>query len=960
MSVYSSNAMTRRDLALVVIFTGLMLFSTISSIATASAVGTGPSNVQVEAVSPIQKFALTEWTVPTAASGPYGVGVDTNGKVWFTENATNKIARFDPTNNNFTEWTITTPNSQAHNVFVKLVTNGSTSVTQIFFTEFASSKIAMFDSSTNNLTEWALASGSNPAGIYVDENNDVWFAESGRDAIGRLIPSTGQLTEWTLPGASSTAGSPALEPWSVYVQIVPTPTYNNTFVWFTETLGNKIGRLEATSNRLTIWDFGSLGTGAYEPNDLTIGIFQTLPVAIITDGNNKVSILGNDTGGGSLYQETTLPSLNAGPMGLTYDSPRNAAWFAENNVGNIANLNTTNVLAGELLTPTYCTIAPLVGSPVCSSPAATQSRNITNTVNHLLGVSQLISPAAPTSTVGIYQGPVGGITEYRLPNITSRPTSVSVDSMGNVWFTENNATVNRIGRFSIPYVFQLSVSPSAQSIHPGQTTAFSLNMTLVSGYPQPLALNLLNTPSGVTAVFSPQSQNPSFTSTLTFTTTNSTPTGTFPMTVRAVSGGETQTAPITLSIQAVPAPVFDFRINVATPTTQTVTQGGSTSFSFIVALVSGSPETVNLTASGLPSGANYSFTDSGGVPTFSSIINIFTTTNTPGGTYPITITGTTSAGLTHTATPVPVLTITELPRDFNLSAPVTQVVLVQSSKTDITLTVTSIGYFNGNVSLNGAFTPSGLIVTFTPSAVLLESGGAIAQSTIEITAPKNTVGDYQFTVTATATTPSRTHQLTISVRVSPCIIATATYGSELAPQVQFLRNFRDRQIMNTFAGSNFMTAFNAWYYSFSPAVAQYELQTPAARSLARAVLYPLIGILGLSEMTFVAFGSASEFGALAAGLLAGALIGLTYLALPIFCMIWPLRRRISATAKGRTVKIIIFMFALLLVGFTLSEMLVLPAMMMVSSAGLVLAAIAAGSLLPAILAAELKRTTQAG
>jgi hypothetical protein len=165
--------------------------------------------------------------------------------------------------------------------------------------------------------------------------------------------------------------------------------------------------------------------------------------------------------------------------------------------------------------------------------------------------------------------------------------------------------------------------------------------------------------------------------------------------------------------------------------------------------------------------------------------------------------------------------------------------------------------------------------------------------------------------------------------------------------------------MNTFAGSSFMTAFNAWYYSFSPAVAQYELRTPAARSVARAILYPLMGILGLSELTFVAFGSASELGALTAGLLAGALIGLTYLALPVLCIFWPLRRRISAAAKRRILKILIFMFAPLLVGFTLSEMLVLSAMMMVSSAGLVLAALASGSLLPAIFAAQLERRTRA-
>ncbi len=48
-----------------------------------------------------------------------------------------------------------------------------------------------------------------------------------------------------------------------------------------------------------------------------------------------------------------------------------------------------------------------------------------------------------------------------------------------------------------------------------------------------------------------------------------------------------------------------------------------------------------------------------------------------------------------------------------------------------------------------------------------------------------------------------------------CLIATATYGSELAPQVQMLREIRDNQLMNTESGKSFMTTFNELYYSFS-------------------------------------------------------------------------------------------------------------------------------------------------
>jgi hypothetical protein len=52
-----------------------------------------------------------------------------------------------------------------------------------------------------------------------------------------------------------------------------------------------------------------------------------------------------------------------------------------------------------------------------------------------------------------------------------------------------------------------------------------------------------------------------------------------------------------------------------------------------------------------------------------------------------------------------------------------------------------------------------------------------------------------------------------------CLIATATYGSEMAPQVQLLREIRDTQLMSTDSGVSFMSGFNSLYYSFSPHIA---------------------------------------------------------------------------------------------------------------------------------------------
>ena len=110
---------------------------------------------------------------------------------------------------------------------------------------------------------------------------------------------------------------------------------------------------------------------------------------------------------------------------------------------------------------------------------------------------------------------------------------------------------------------------------------------------------------------------------------------------------------------------------------------------------------------------------------------------------------------------------------------------------------------------------------------------------------------------------------------SKCLIATAAFGSDLAPQVQLLREFRDNHILTTASGSSFMNAFNAWYYSFSPGVADYERGQPWMQQIVRTAVYPLLGILGLSQGAYTAV--PGEYGALSAGFVASSLIGAVYL-----------------------------------------------------------------------------------
>ena len=80
-----------------------------------------------------------------------------------------------------------------------------------------------------------------------------------------------------------------------------------------------------------------------------------------------------------------------------------------------------------------------------------------------------------------------------------------------------------------------------------------------------------------------------------------------------------------------------------------------------------------------------------------------------------------------------------------------------------------------------------------------------------------------------------------------CLIATATFSSELAPQVQQLRELRDNIVLQTESGTSFMTGFNQFYYSFSPAIADYERENPVFKEAVKLTLTPLLTSLTLLQ-----------------------------------------------------------------------------------------------------------------
>ena len=128
--------------------------------------------------------------------------------------------------------------------------------------------------------------------------------------------------------------------------------------------------------------------------------------------------------------------------------------------------------------------------------------------------------------------------------------------------------------------------------------------------------------------------------------------------------------------------------------------------------------------------------------------------------------------------------------------------------------------------------------------------------TLEVCAPEYDVCVQEsFTIDETVTLPddgaTKTEKVVTKEKSTEegggCFVATAAYGSEMATEVQQLRELRDNQLMNTASGTTFMGAFNDIYYSFSPLIADYERENPLFKEAVKIAITPMLSSLSLME-----------------------------------------------------------------------------------------------------------------
>jgi len=297
-------------------------------------------------------------------------------------------------------------------------------------------------------------------------------------------------------------------------------------------------------------------------------------------------------------------------------------------------------------------------------------------------------------------------------------------------------TANILNRFlGAGPEFTLSASPSSRTVAPGGSTSYSVTISPTGGFSGQVTLSVSGLPSGAAGSFTPNPATAS--STLSVTTSTSTAPGAYTLTITGVSGTLTRTTTVVLIVSAT-----DFTLS-ASPSSQTVAPGGSTSYNVTISPTGGFSGQVTLSVSGLPSGATGSFTPN--PATASSTLSVTASASTAPGAYTLTITGV-SGTLTHSTT----VGLVVGAADFTLNASPSSRTVAPGGSTSYSVTISPRGGFSGQVTLSVSGLPSGATGSFTPNP-------ATASSTFSVTTSTSTApGAYTLTITGVSGTLTHT------------------------------------------------------------------------------------------------------------------------------------------------------------------------------------------------------------
>jgi hypothetical protein len=430
--------------------------------------------------------------------------------------------------------------------------------------------------------------------------------------------------------------------------------------------------------------------------------------------------------------------------------------------------------------------------------------------------------------------------------------------------------------------FSVALNPATVTVTRNGTASTTLDLASISNFAGQITLTTGSAPAFLSLTYS---QNPvmlagggNASAGISVSTAENAVLSVYPIKITATGGGISHNVYLTVTIVQ-PGP--DFRLTLS-PSEVALPTGGEATTQLAVQSIEGfsSAVTISLDWAGAePSGVTVDaippLTPPAG-QTATAIVTVRANSDATLGDFTLTfiaISGTLSHGANLT------INVTIPPGDFSiLVAPEKNVVV--GAQATMAVIVQSLGGFTLPVTLSATGIPGGVTVSFNPNPVTPPGGGAV-ESTMLVSASQDATRG-TFTILVIGSDGTRTRNATLILRVSACLIATATYGSELSPEVNTLRDFRDTVVLRSYLGSNFMQVFDAWYYSFSPQVAREIDSSNAAKQVFKIGLYPTIMSLAAAKNAAYPFGAWEELATFTAGILAAAFLGTSYLAAPLF------------------------------------------------------------------------------
>ena len=414
----------------------------------------------------LREASLTEWSVPTSGSGPWGLTLDSSGSCcWFVEYYGNKVGHFDSNTGSFQEWEIPTSSSNPYSIAVMSVAGN----TMVWGTEFASSKIFAFSPTSGNFSEYSLPGG---AAAYVSIEPEpstvrVWFTQPTENSNGEFVydPVTGNVTlyEDSFP-ASVGGGAYDLHAFS-------------GSVWFAGF--SSIVKWDRASGDYTIWPLPvhNGAVGRFITFDSLGELWYTQGAADRSSNDNFAGVLQSN-----IIREWRMSRVGANPRGIAIDPLTQQPWIAEQSSlkgnGTVANLND------------FGNSSLFLASPV-TAPSAPIATILSPTISH---VSASVHSVTPTTSSVVASGE-GPFADYPLGS--TLPSDVVVDSSGKVWVTEPAAS--KIVRLSLSTPdYAISPASSYVPLTQGSSAPFTVTAISVSGYAGDITFTAPSLPAGIT------------------------------------------------------------------------------------------------------------------------------------------------------------------------------------------------------------------------------------------------------------------------------------------------------------------------------------------------------------------------------------------------------------------------------------------------------------------------------